>query len=454
MNLTQKITILLFCIKPLFCIEKPIVHSFDVFDTLVGRLYCTPDSIFDLVEKKSSFPNFKQLRKKAEHISDGTFDDIYRKLQILTDLNDSIINDLKKTELETELDHIFPINHNINLIQDGDLLISDTYYSDTQLRDILSKIGVKKKINLYVSPKGKHSGLAWKELLQKYTIRHHMGDNTYSDVASPNMYGIRASLFNPHLTPIEQAVYNLGFNELAYFMRTIRLLCPYDAKSQNGALWIEQSQFNLPILILASNLIANYCHINNITRLLFSARDCYHWIKVFKTLHPNYESIYFYSSRLAYKNPSNDYIDYVKNLYNQNSLILDGQGTGKTCFEFFNKNFNITPNYIPIVGANTDNPNIGLSTGHWDYIEFLNYAPHGSLESFTNKEPKFIPIEYDPNILKPILECIDQATLYLRKYELKISSKDLLNQFLFTLDSKKPIISYYINHQTEHKPIN
>ena len=59
-------------------------RSFDLFDTLLGRLQHRPDSIFYLVEKNFPFPGFVFFRLAAELQSDHTLPDIYRHFKRMT----------------------------------------------------------------------------------------------------------------------------------------------------------------------------------------------------------------------------------------------------------------------------------------------------------------------------------------------------------------------------------
>ena len=108
--------------------EKRVVQSFDVFDTLIGRLHKDPKSIFEIVERDFPFPEFKQHRMGAESSSDGTLESTYRKFCEITGLSKEEAEKLKEFEVKTELDQVFPILANLVKVNHQDILVSDSYY--------------------------------------------------------------------------------------------------------------------------------------------------------------------------------------------------------------------------------------------------------------------------------------------------------------------------------------
>jgi predicted HAD superfamily hydrolase len=95
------------------------------------------------IEREYKFENFKAIRLYAAQLSNNTFDDIYIKFQELTKLNNTAIEALKQYEIETEINHIYIIKENYNKINDGDIIVSDMYFSQNIIRYIL------KSKNLY-----------------------------------------------------------------------------------------------------------------------------------------------------------------------------------------------------------------------------------------------------------------------------------------------------------------
>lgn len=331
---------------------SPKIHSFDVFDTLIGRLHHTPDSVFQLVEKKYPYPNFTKLRKLAEmHCCDSkNLENIYRQFQNITGLESSQIRDLLNFECSMELESIFPIQENLAQVCHGDILISDTYYNLEQMKVFLSKVGLKKSVQTICSPNGKQSGAAWEFLNKTVKIDLHTGDNYHSDILNASHYQIPVQYYqNNQLSPNEQDMIDLGQPDLAYLMRALRLQNPYAIDSVEHLLWNEQSQINIPILIQCSLYLDEFCKTHQKNRILFSSRDSCLWIKIFEEMFPHYTSIYFHTSRQAYRHPNSSYIEYVHSIYTEETIIVDGQGSGNTCIEFFTKYLQTHPTYLAIV---------------------------------------------------------------------------------------------------------
>jgi predicted HAD superfamily hydrolase len=303
------------------------VNSFDVFDTLIGRLHADPQSIFELVERNYPFPNFKQLRITAERASNGTLEDIYNQFRSMAKVGAEKAQDIKEFELSTELSQIFPILGNIKKIKNGDILVSDSYYDEVFLRKILNHIGFKKKVHIYITPNGKHTGNIWQKLVQKYHIKEHLGDNPHSDSNMANASGIFSRHFaQSDYSLFETTAIQYDHRPLANLMRVLRLSNPFHPRTSSYKIWAEQAQINVPILILYCLVLNEYCKKHAIKRLLFTSRDCCHLINVFKELFPQYESIYFHASRALYTYPSQEYVAYVKSVYSSHSLIVDMYG--------------------------------------------------------------------------------------------------------------------------------
>lgn len=430
------------------------IQSFDIFDTLVGRLNCTPDSIFQIVEKNYPFPNFKYLRKLAEQQSDGTLDDTYRKFQKLSNLSDQQILNLKTFEFQTELSEVFPITENVRLVNDGDILVSDTYYNITQLKKILEKIGLAKNVEIYAFPNGKSSGLIWEKLSKEKSISLHIGDNNNSDVLMAKYHNIPAKLYsNCQLSSHELNAIKMGQSSLAYLMRALRLQNPYHPNSFEYLLWNEQSQLNVPILVQASLFLDEFCKEKQKNHILFTSRDCCLWKIIFQKLFPNYTSTYFHSSRYVYLNPSSSYLDYVKNIYTNDTLIVDGQGSGKTCTDFFQNYLNVDPIYLAIVNSGNNHHAI-VRLSEWgcsDKIEKINNDLIGTLCDFQDKTPIRDKLEYDIKFVYPAHQCIKKCEEIISRYTFKTFNKEVITYFLKSLEYQiisDKLLYHALDHET------
>eukprot|EP01035_Chromulina_nebulosa_P038963 gene38963-52626_t len=133
---------------------KPTVKSFDIFDTILARDVIQPNDIFSIVEVEYPYPNFRQFRQQAGDQANGTFDDIYKIFQDLTGENARVIEQLKRFEVECELNHTYIIEQNYRLVHDGDILITDMYLPYEMIAKLLKHAGYEKATNIYASDQG------------------------------------------------------------------------------------------------------------------------------------------------------------------------------------------------------------------------------------------------------------------------------------------------------------
>lgn len=394
-------------------------NSFDLFDTLIGRLHYYPDSIFYQVQNRYPFPGFVFFRMLAEFQSDKTLPDIYRHFQRLTKISESEAAALKDFEFQMELTQIFPIMENLNFVNDGDLIVSDTYYDTDQIKQILSKIGLCKKVHVYATSRGKSAGTIWATIKTEHVIASHMGDSLHSDVASPKANNIDAVHYtNSQLSSHEQTMIELGQETLAHIMRTLRLHNPYHPQSPEYQLWNDQCQINVPLLIHASLYLDAFCKKKKKKRVLFTSRDGCLWIQLFQKLFPHYESIYFHSSRYGYVFPTEGFIEYVRDLYTDETLIVDSHGSGISCTQFFERHMKKRPIYLSIVNnKKTQHAILRVDRRH-ETVEKLNYDLVGTFYEMQHQQPLRSKLEYDPRFVEPSHHCIKQCVSILSEYAL------------------------------------
>lgn len=80
----------------------------------------------------------------------------------------------------------------------------------------------------------------------------------------------------------------------------------------------------------------------------FVARDCYYIKQIFNRLFPDMESIYVIHSRKLCQIENSEYIKYISNIieHNNNTVWIDGNGSGNSHYKFFSKSFEkIPPKY-------------------------------------------------------------------------------------------------------------
>ncbi|MBX7066115.1 MAG: hypothetical protein K1X28_02680 [Parachlamydiales bacterium] len=429
------------------------VRSFDLFDTLIGRRHFFPQSTYDLVEKHFPFPGFAFYRQAAAAKSDHTLPDIYRHMQQMLDLSDDQAKTLMEFEFQTDLNQIFPIHETLNQIEHGDLIVSDTYYDLSQVQQILKKIGLKKKVHIYATPAGKYFGTVWEGIKKKHQIISHLGDSLHSDVEmalSKEIPGQHYAGSTP--TAIEKAMIEFGQNELGCLMRTLRLQNPYPKDSPEYLLWNEQTQLNVPLLIQASLYLSDFCQKKKKSRVLFTSRDGCLWIQIFKTLFPHYESIYYFSSRYTYLYPTQSFVEYVKSIYSDESVIADTNGSGKSCQFFFRNHMKIEPTYFSIVNSKEGNHCILRKDLAHEGVEKMNYDVVGALYDVQDGKPCRSSPEYDLSYIRPSHACIAKCVEYLPYYRFDRYDEQIV-EWAVTSMEKKLEIENHVFHAKVHAHI-
>jgi hypothetical protein len=222
-----------------------------------------------------------------------------------------------------------PIAENVARVRRGDLVISDYYDAEKAQRILKEVCGLDN--DLIVTHDGKAGGAVWQRLQAcGQTPELHIGDDPLTDLASPLSHGVKAELaILATFTMLETEMQSRGFPGLARLMRESRLATWHEEKTFRD-LQRFQSQVNLPFLFLASILVSRMA--GNCKQILMSARDCYLWEYLFRTICHHCEIAldvkYFYTSRLTRYFPSDTYLRYLNELLSVPSLVVDLCGFG------------------------------------------------------------------------------------------------------------------------------
>jgi len=351
------------------------MNSWDCFDTLVTRKYFHPQTVFHAVAAKLNDPSFVQRRINAERQSNGTYEGIYKNLPQVD----------PNIEFETELEHCFGIVENLQKVKDGDIIVSDMYLKPEQVARILTSCGLNKDVKVYVTPGGKHSGTIWQHLGK---IDNHIGDNLHSDVHSPNKHGINAIHYTEsNFTDYEAFVLSQNA-QLAFWMRFIRLSCPYHGHLKK--LWWDQATLNIPVLTLTSFLLPN-------KPIVFVLRDGIHLHKIYETV-TGRKPTTFISSRKCLWNPSKEFVDYALSATCE-KVIVDIQGSAKSLKVFFGNLGRKMPETIYVCGP-VEAPARGLSYIKSDAIERFNFSPEGTLVGWDENGPVMLKCEHPADVVK------------------------------------------------------
>ena len=336
------------------------VHSFDIFDTVLARSVAEPEDIFSLVEEHFPCPNFRSVRLYAATLSSGSFDAVYDTMLNITRADPSYIQNLKEIEFAMELKHSYLIEQNYRRVADGDILVSDMYLPFDRLWTLLRAAGFNKSVNLFVSPSGKATGWMWESLTAVYDIKSHLGDSYLSDVGMARKYQVRGEHSTVHaLRAMEKRLHSRGGSSsaLALLLRRMRHRNPYPTNSVESALFDEQVEVNLPVLLLFAQNVYDLMVAEGLQRLLLTMRDCCLLEKIFAAFYPEVEAIPFYIFSTMYRNPTREFMDYVTRIYVPGStLIIDFGGAFKSGRDLFSLLFNQLPRVHLLIFNSTRAP--------------------------------------------------------------------------------------------------
>jgi predicted HAD superfamily hydrolase len=419
-------------------------NSFDVFDTLIGRLSFSGKNIFLIIEKKYNIVNFGKIRQDCE--TKG-IDNIYLKIKkhyenlnmYMETIDWEII---KNYELELEYDLSFPINKYIDMVKQDDILVSDMYLEEHDIMKILNKHKVFTN-KLYVEPAHKSNCLFWKSYPNVKNILTHYGDNKHSDFLNPKKFGINSY----HITNVDFLESEIKISSicepLSWIIRAVRLT------NQNENFMNKIfCEIVLPLGILICLYLNIICKNDSIEHIIFISRDGYWFKYIYNTLYPEMKTTYFYLSRKMVE--TNSYGNTINNIekIKEKKLIFDLFGTGKTLSEFVSKS-NLQ-NYVCFMCFNHHKSkmltikNLAYKYMQYiDYVESLYPAPHPSVVGYdSNNYPIFKNIEYDVGLLKDYMIGIETFQKYYNKLN---AHMEILSQSSQDLELIRKNIFYMLN---------
>ncbi|TRL43004.1 hypothetical protein [Rhizobium straminoryzae] len=314
---------------------RPLVRTFDVFDTLIARRCIEPSGVFAIIEERSGLKGFAAARRKAEaHVLDRPhdLDVIYAELARLLGVEPVKLAALKALEVDVEKEQVIPIAENLARVRHGDVLISDMYLGATHIRSLLDRAGLTARVGLVVTNDGKKTGRIWPDISANLRIEEHLGDNEHSDVKMPTSFGLTARLTRlDKPSAVETVLINLGLRQLAELCREARLRT-FSEDAGIRTVQLIQANLNFPLMLMASIELANLVRHLGLRRVLFSSRDCDMWVPLFEEVARRKgvtcKAEYFYTSRLAKMQPSESYLAYARDRIGQDSIVVDLCGTG------------------------------------------------------------------------------------------------------------------------------
>ena len=314
------------------------IISFDLFDTLVVRQTLFSDDVVRYVDKKLQeegfiIPDFYRKRMASEkELSKNrapSLTEIYEHMLAKVNSADkqSVITE-KLADLEWKLDFdlLFPRKDVCDIFRKAVLdgkkvyIVSDSYYSRSQLIQILKKCGITEYTDVISSSDyglGKTQGLY--DVLKKSAIGKsflHIGDDIVADIESAQKHGFETCRLQSALDLLEMTG-NLGLS------RHMNSLCDrlrigmFIAKLFNSPFQFERDDRHIEIsdaydvgYLICAPMISDFVlwfyeqvKRQEFKNVWFSARDGYLFKKMYSELlkeqNQDDDSVYFLTSRVA-----------------------------------------------------------------------------------------------------------------------------------------------------------
>lgn len=312
------------------CMEADII-SLDLFDTLVMRRVLFSADVIELTEKRLEekqvfLQDFCAKRlgaeKKLSQIGAPSLTEIYENVLEKSDKIPLTARELADLEWQIDFDLIVPRQDMTELVSELTekgkevCIITDTYYTGEQIREILKKCGIRGLTGVFVSSEygiGKTQGLF--EIFRKRTgekKRLHIGDDLTADIE----YAKRTQIEAFRILSAQELLENLGFLGFEKHMDSLSArikLGLFAAKLFNSPFQFEtlekklciNSAFDLGYLLIAPVVtdfvvwLAEKLRSEPVSNMWFGARDGYLIKILYDRLVGENKSVYFLTSRAA-----------------------------------------------------------------------------------------------------------------------------------------------------------
>ncbi|MBQ6533780.1 MAG: hypothetical protein IJI37_01295, partial [Opitutales bacterium] len=300
-------------------IERADVVSFDIFDTLLFRVYVKPTDLFSHMERAENADGFcaeriaaeRRCRQKNSGREDITFDDIYNEI-------DGKFKRLKDAELECErralranpeVGEMFRFAKSIGKKV---AIASDMYLPESFLLGVLQENGFGGADGVYISGalnKTKSGGSLFRHILEKFGIAPggllHIGDNRRSDCEIPRGLGIKCH----HYKKISKRYFKkFKYLKKFYRARSGSFTASIITQLAGARLLLENSRGNFwrdlgyrlagPAAFAYANFVRREAEKRNLTNLLFVARDGYLLREIYNLCGGAAKNSYVYAPRI------------------------------------------------------------------------------------------------------------------------------------------------------------
>lgn len=194
--------------------------SFDIWDTIITRKVLRPEDVFEIVESKSDFAGFANIRNQIiseSNIANPNIYELYGQLQERLSLSDDRRKELLNLEIEIEKSVITPRKDMVDILSYAISmgkkvsLITDMYLPKEIMSMLLDSLDIKGYERLYVSCEyrqlkcEKLFDIYKKEVVAQSYL--HIGDNPESDGNAAVTHNIDAANIMSGYELIRQSVY-------------------------------------------------------------------------------------------------------------------------------------------------------------------------------------------------------------------------------------------------------
>lgn len=427
------------------------VNSWDLFDTLIGRKCGKPHEIWKAMAYTLEDDLFVNNRIVAErewqqHQKPYTLDHIYG-LMARAYVNISP-SEFVKMEWELEKKNVFPIKRYIEQVDPvNDIIVSDMYLSEEQLRELLAIAGLDFKGRIYVSPYGKLSGNAWKQIKEDgIDIKVHTGDNNGTDYRSPRRAGIQARHAYTSMSKVESK-YHILDNRLGEWIRYHRL--KHIVNEERERLYTWQITYNVPLLWAISQELNRL----DTDKYLFMSRDTQLLKRMFDKLYPDKNTEYLFISRACLRNGTENYKAYLNARLGENVTLCDiasSLGSLKAALPWIKVQPKIfTAIYLAHFGVDISGIDLqfmftnSMVQINNTYLEMMNYADHWHVADVDKDEKPVFDQEdeYDMKLVKGYHDIVDDMISDIPV--INASSTDVALEALAGIQENKMLIGNY-----------
>lgn len=312
-------------------IKRVDIISFDLFDTLIVRNVLSSADVIELSEarleeKGINIPGFANRRIGAEKkLSNGKAPrlvDIYEDVLLGNHIENVTANQLAELEYKTDISLLQPRKEMVGLIHiikemgKQVYIISESYYSQNQIEQILNSCGISGIDKLFVSSEydaGKTSGL-YEKVISSAESRNilHIGDDVVADVEAAKRSGIQAFKIYSS-TELLDAVGGLNLTEdlwdisdkirVGMFAADI-FNSPFQFEDEDEKIHVDDAEdvgylFCAPMILDFAYWFGKQAEKLSLSNILFCARDGYLLQRFYSKIYPEAKTNYLLTSRTS-----------------------------------------------------------------------------------------------------------------------------------------------------------